>query len=63
MNEIRPFDDRKLAIQTTVFFPGSNHLEPALKYSDLIGACQRSLAFVSVIIFQIELKAGNSGYF
>ena len=44
------------------FSPCSKRLEPASKYSDLIGTISRSIAYISVIIFQIELRFQTGKY-
>ena len=58
-----PFNDRRLAIQTTVVSAGSLRLAPGSKYSNLIRLCQYSIACVSVITSQMELKFVNNSYF
>ena len=45
------------------FRPGSKRLDPGSKYSDLIGTMSGLIAYISVIISQMELKFFTNSYF
>ena len=45
------------------FSPGSKCLETDTEYSDLVWLCQNLIAYISVIICQVELKFVKGCYF
>ena len=61
-DDIWPFDDRRLAIQTTVFLAWILTLSSRLKIQSSDRNCQYSIAYTSVIISHMELKLVNSSY-